>query len=234
MTTVTKMLLALCATFLLLVGGCKKTVEGQEKAWTANVSQVQALSAQYPGFKPALEARLGAAQGIYDSASELTGDAQIDKLSEANRTLTAGFVSDLRSLDKKMKDLREKRVEAAARAGDESSRLGAELAAEDAQKALDRAESLLKDGAKDEASATAVLRKIHGDLDTALSAVDKVLAADAAKKSEQAAAEEAKTAAEAKAAADAEAKVAPWKCEFCDSQNPQDQTSCPSCGAARP
>jgi hypothetical protein len=234
MTTVPKLLLAFCAAFLLLFVGCKKTVESQEKAWTANVAQVQALSAQYPGFKPALEARLGAAQGIYDSASELSGEAQIEKLSEANRALSAGFVADLRSLDAKVKELREKRVQAAAQAGDESSRLGAELAAEDAQKALDRAEELLKEGAKDEAAATAVLKKIHGDLDTARTAVDAVLKADAAKKSEQAAAEEAKSAADAKAKEEAEAKVAPWTCEFCDGQNPADETSCASCGAARP
>jgi septal ring factor EnvC (AmiA/AmiB activator) len=234
MTTATRILLAFCATFLLFLGGCKKTVEGEEKNWTSNVSQIQTLAAQYPGFKPPLDARLAAAQGIYDAAGELDGDAQLQKMVEANRTLMAGFVADLRSLDRKIKELREKRVEAASKAGDDSSRLGAQLAAEDAQKALDRVEATLKEGATDEAAATAILKKVHADLDTARSAIDKVLKADAAKKSEAAAAEEAKAAAEAKAQEEAEAKVAPWKCEFCDGQNPQEETKCASCGAARP
>src|SRR5690606_400790 len=97
-----------------------------------------------------------------------------------------------------------------------------------------RVEATLEAGAKDEAAATAILKKVHGDLDTAQSAVDSVLKADASKKSEQAAAEEAKAAADAKAEADAEAKVAPWTCEYCDGQNPHDQSKCASCGAARP
>jgi chromosome segregation ATPase len=234
MTTATRVLLAFCATFLLLLGGCKKTVENQEKAWTSNVSTVQALGAQYPGFEPALRARLGAAQGIYDAAADLSEDARIDKLAEANRALMAGFVSDLRAVDRKVAQLREKRVEAAAQAGDASSRLGAELAASDAQEALDRVEKVLAAGATNEAEATAILKKVHADLDAARSAVDKVLKVDQAKKSEKAAAEEAKAAAEAEAKAAAEAKVAPWTCEYCDAQNPHDETKCASCGAARP
>jgi hypothetical protein len=234
MTTATKILWAFCATFFLLFAGCKKTVEGEEKAWSSNVSQIQTLTAQYPGFKPPLEARLDSARAIHDAAGALSGDAQLEKLVEANRTLMGGFVGQLRSLDRKIKQLREKRVEAAAQAGDDSSRLGAKLAAEDAQKALDRVDEILKQGAKDEAEASAILQKIHADLDTARAAIDKVLKVDATRKSEQAAAQEAKAAADAKAKEEAEAKVAPWKCEYCDGQNPAEETKCGSCGAARP
>ena len=60
-------------TAIVLVVGCAKTVEGETKAWNDNVAQLNALIAQYPGFKPALEARLAAAKKTYDAASTMTG-----------------------------------------------------------------------------------------------------------------------------------------------------------------
>ncbi|MCX4245591.1 hypothetical protein [Paraliomyxa miuraensis] len=233
MSTVNRILVAWLAVAMLLLGGCKKTVEGEQAAWTSNVEKVNALMATYPGFKPALEERMGKAKGIYDASEGLDGEAKANKLGEANSTLMGGYVRDLQQLDKDMKDLRTKRVEAAAKAGDESSRLGAKVAAEDANKALDRADKALAAGAKDEASATAVVKKIKDDIATAAKAVDAVLEADKDKKDEKKATEDAKEAKDAAAKADADAKVAPWKCEYCGSENPHDEASCKSCGAPR-
>jgi colicin import membrane protein len=216
----------------LLAGACSKSVEGETRKWTANSARVDELGAQYPGFKSALQARKTAAQQLHDAAGSLDGDAKIEKLAAANSALMAGFVHDLEALEAKVKQLREARVEAAAKAGDQT-RLGAKVAAEDAQKALDRVDAALKAGAADEAAAAAVLRKLGDDLDTAQRALDKVLAVDQAKKDEAAAAKTADEAAEAKEAADAAAKVAPWKCAYCDAQNPHDEASCKSCGAPR-
>jgi DNA repair exonuclease SbcCD ATPase subunit len=221
-------LLLFLVTFVFATG-CKKTAEGEAAKWDAGVGQVKALIAQYPGFKPALEARLQKAQAIYDAAASLADEAKVDKMAEANTTLRRDFVADLGSLDDKMKQLREKRVEAAAQAGDASTRLGAQVAAEDAQKALDRAEKALEQGAADEAAAVAVLDKIEADLDAARAAIDKVVKADKDKKAAAAAAADA----DAQAKAAAEAKVAPWKCEYCGTENKHDQTSCSSCGAPR-
>src|SRR5690606_8163019 len=108
------------------------------------------------------------------------------------------------------------------------------VAAEDAQRALDRADAALKAGAADEAAAAAVVKKIDGDLDTALKALDKVLAVDRAKKDEAAAAKQSEADAKAAAAAAEAAKTAPWKCAHCDSENPHDEGQCKSCGAPRP
>ena len=117
---------------------------------------------------------------------------------------------------------------------DESSRLGAKVAAEDAKKTVDRVEKMLKDGAKDDAAAAAVMKKILADIKTAQAAVDKVGEVDkkkTEKKDQDKKAEEDKAAAE-KAAADA--AVADWTCEYCDTKNKHDATACSSCGAARP
>lgn len=217
----------------LAASACSKSVEGETQRWSTGTSRVAELSAQYPGFRGAIEARKAAAQKIHEAAAGLEGDAKIEKLAEANKALMGGFVDDLDDLDDKMKRLRESRVEAASKASDASSRLGASVAAEDAQRALERAEAALRAGAADEAGAAAVLKKVMGDLDTAQEAVDKVVAADRSKKAD---ADAAKRADEAKtadaAAADAAAK-APWKCGYCESENPHDETSCKSCGAPR-
>ncbi len=218
---------------LLVVTGCKKTAEGQTKSWKANTAKVDKLQAQYPGFKAPLEARLSSAKSIFESASSLSGEEQVDKMSEANQKLMAGFVGKLGGLEASVKELRDKRVEAAAKAGDESSRLAAKVAADDAGKTLERIESVLKEGAADEAAANAILEKVTADLATAQSAVDKVLEVDGKKKKDKADAADAKAEAEAKAKADAEAKVADWKCQYCGSMNKHDHTDCKSCGAPR-
>lgn len=221
-------------TAILLVTGCSKTVEGESKAWTANVAQVNALMAQYPGMKPALEARLAAAQKSWDATGSMSGDAQIDAMAKANAELNAGFVNDLKGLDAKLKKLRESSVEVAAKAGDDSSRLGAKVAAEDAQKTVARVEKTLADGAKDEAAATAVMKKVLADIDTAQSAINKVSAVDKDKADKKA---EDEKAAQDKAAADkaaADAAVADWTCEYCSTTNKHDVTACSSCGAPRP
>lgn len=221
-------------TAILLVTGCSKSVEGESKAWTANVGQVNALMAQYPGMKPALEARLAAAQKSWDATSSMSGDAQIDAMAKANAELKAGFVNDLQGLDAKLKKLRESSVEVAAKAGDDSSRLGAKVAAEDAQKTVARVEKTLADGAKDEAAATAVMKKVLADIDTAQSAINKVSAVDKDKTEKKA---EDEKAAQDKADADkaaADAAVADWTCEYCSTTNKHDVTACSSCGAPRP
>ena len=233
MSIVPRTLVAWLAVLMLLLGGCKKSIEGEQQAWKTNTEQVKGLMATYPGFKAPLEARLTKAGELHDSADSLDGDAKIDKLAEANSTLMAGWVRDLQGLDEAMKDLRTKRVEAAARAGDESTRLGAKVAAEDAQKALDRSQKALETGAKDEAGATAVVKSVKSDIDTAAKAVKAVLDADKGKKDEKVAEQETKDAKDAAAKAEAEAKVAPWKCEYCGTENPHDATSCTSCGAPK-
>jgi hypothetical protein len=233
MSTFTRTFLALLAALMLVLTGCKKSVEGETKKWEDNVAHVKELMAKYPGFKPALEARLKSATTVYDAAASLADDAKIEKLAAANTAITKDFVAGLDALEPKMKQLREKRVEAAAKAGDESSRLGAKVAAEDAQKALDRAEKSLEAGAADEASAAVVVAKIASDIDTAAAAVDKVLAVDKDKKDDAKAAADAKSAADAKAKAEADAKVAPWKCEYCGAENKAEHGKCESCGAPR-
>lgn len=219
---------------VLLAAACSKSVEGESKKWAANQTTVTTLAAQYPGFKDAIEARKQRAQKLFDEAANLDGEQKIEKLSSANTTLMQGFVGDLNRIDSKLKKLRESRVEAASQAGDKSSRLGAKVAAQDAQKTVERVEKLLKTGAKDEASADAILKKANSDIKTAQAAVDKVMAVDKKKQDQKAADKKAAADTKAKEKADADAKTAPWTCEYCKGSNPHTENKCTSCGAPRP
>ena len=221
-------------TMILLVTGCSKTVEGESQKWDANVAKVNGLGAKYPGMKPALDARLTAAKTTYDSAASLEEKAKIEAMAAANTALMGGFVTKLDGVEGSLAKLRESRVAAASMAGDESSRLAAKLAAEDAQKTIERVEKTLKDGAKDEASATAIVDKVTTDIATSQKAVDKVLEGDKKKADAKDADKAATDAAAAKADADKAAAVADWTCEFCDTTNKHDATACSSCGAPKP
>lgn len=234
MSTVARTLLACLAVLVLTLGGCKKSVEGELNAWKANVDRIKKLEAQYPGFQSALQARLADAQKVYGSAESLADDAKLEKLADANAKLRGGFVGQLEELDKKIEKLRKARVDAASKAGDESSRMAAKVAAQDAEKALERIEAILKRGAKDDASAKAVLSKALADLKVAQEAVDAVLKNDAKKKKDAETAKKKAEVASAEAEADAKAQTAPWRCEYCGSSNPHDQHKCESCGAAAP
>ena len=232
-STVNRILVVWLAVLMLLLGGCKKSVEGEQQAWKTNTEQVKGLVATYPGFKAPLEARLTKAGELHDAADSLDGDAKLEKLAEANSTLMSGWIRELQGLDEAMKDLRTKRVEAAAEAGDESSRLGAKVAAEDAQKALDRAQKALETGAKDEAGATAVVKSVKSDIETAAKGVKAVIDADKDRKDEKSSEQQANDAKDAAAKAEADAKVAPWKCEYCGAENPHDLATCEKCGAPK-
>jgi hypothetical protein len=215
--------------FVFGLGGCKKTVENQTAAWKSNLKTVEALQAKYPGFKPALQARIDEAKPMHEAASSLEGDAAIDKLSSANSTLMKGFVRDLDRVEKLTKELREARVEVTAKAGDASQREGAKVAAADAEKALSRTEEALKKGARSPGDADAVVKKIISDLETAKKAIDKVAGVQKDKDDKAKADKDAKD----KKDADAKAAVADWKCEYCGNMNPHDKKECGGCGAPK-
>lgn len=221
--------LLLLTLFVFGLGGCKKTVENQTAAWKSNLATVQSLQAKYPGFKPALQARIDEATPIHEAATSLEGDAAIDKLSAANSALMKGFVGDLGRIETATKKLREARVDVTAKASDASIREGAKVAAADAEKALSRAEEVLKKGAKNPTDADAVVKKVLSDLETAQKAIDKVRGVQSDKK----AAAKADKDAAAKKDADAKAAVADWKCEYCGKMNPHDHKDCGGCGAPK-
>lgn len=71
------LMLSLLLMFAVL--GCKKTTEGETKAWHANQVEIERLQAKYPSFKSALDNLLTAAKADFDAAGK---DAE--KMAAAN------------------------------------------------------------------------------------------------------------------------------------------------------
>jgi hypothetical protein len=222
---------------LLVAASCKKTVEGENQAWTNNLAQVQTLAATYPGFANALHEQQKTAEAAMAAARELSDkEASAKKMADANSLLSDGFVSTLSRLDSRQKELRGKLITASMEAEHAADAAGAKAATDDAQRILRNLDDALKAGAPDAATATAVLRKIDGDLSTAASNVDRVLAAAKARKAELAKANGATgatTPANGAAAPAAPAVKVQWKCSYCNNMNDDSRTKCEHCGAPR-
>jgi hypothetical protein len=219
---------------LAMFVGCPSSPQEEQSKFERLRTDVKGLVALYPGFKAPLEARVAEASKAFDAGKAASDEkSQINMISEASRQLMGGYVSDLRNLDGKIKDVRAKIVEVSGLGTDDPSKASVKAASDDAQKALTDVEARVKTGAKDDAEAKAVLGKVMGDLASAMSNLDKVKASITEKT-------KAVDAAKTKAADDAKAQDAaaqkakePWKCSRCDSKNPVTETKCPSCGAAR-
>jgi rubrerythrin len=222
----------------LLSASCKRTVEGEDQAWNANLRHVQELSAQYPGFANALTEQKKRAEEAM-AAARTVGDKEqaARKMGEANALLGSGFVSTLGQLDSRTRALRAKLVTATTDAEHGSDQAGAKVATDDAQRILRNADDALKSGAGDPDAAGALLRKIDGDLTSASSNLDRVIASAKSRKTEATKAAAAAAGGSAAAAASggsaAPVKVT-WKCTYCDHINDDSAKKCPNCGAPRP
>src|ERR1700761_636539 len=93
----------------LFAAGCKATVEGENKAWDANVQKVNQLAAVYPGFANALHEQEKRAEDAMTQARAVSDkEQQARKMSDANAVLNGGFVATLSGLASRTRSLREK------------------------------------------------------------------------------------------------------------------------------
>src|SRR5262245_8585183 len=80
--------LVVAAGALALWAACKKTVEGESKAWTRGVERVQSLATLYPGFAPALTAQRQRAEEAMKAADGVSNaEEKAKKMGEANNLL---------------------------------------------------------------------------------------------------------------------------------------------------
>lgn len=222
-----------CVVLLLTVAACKKSVEGESKRWTSANRTVDELSVLYPGFKTALEEQRQKAKAAMDAAEAVSDEKQrISAMSAANSMLTSGFVGELRDADQSIKKIRDKVIEVSGKAADESDRLTAKQAADQATQVVTQVEGVLKRGATDAASAGILLKKVTTDLRAAQDTLDRV--AKIAQDKQQAKEAAQQPAAGGTGQAPAEQPAATWTCDHCDHNNPAEATTCQNCGAPHP
>lgn len=162
---------------MLCLIGCKASVEGEEKAWTANQQKVKELSVLFPKFAPALveqqaqvELALNEARGLADK------DAAAKAMHDANALISEGWVTKLAGLEKKKTALDGKWTQAhadATAAGAADSIKELEVQVYTAQQSY---KALLDNGADDITTASTLVKKVDGELSLASNAADKVSA----------------------------------------------------------
>jgi hypothetical protein len=226
----TQVVMAVVVAATMLSAGCKRTVEGEDQAWTANLKRTQELAAQYPGFAGALREQQKRAEDAMTQARAVSDKEQAAKqMGAANAILNEGFVYTLSQVEPRTRALRQKLVDATTAAEHASDQAGAKVATDDAQRILRNADDALKAGASDAASAGVVLRKLDADLSSASSNLDRVIASAKARKQEAT-----KAAAAASGASTAPVAATQWKCTYCGHLNDAIAKKCTECGAPKP
>jgi DNA repair exonuclease SbcCD ATPase subunit len=224
-------LVALFAVIALSLVACEKTEKGESKRWEQGLTELTELSATYPGFRGAIDLVRSKAESAMETARGISDKEQrIEAMAIANRSLSSGFIGQLRGVDKQIKKLREQVLSLTGDAETDDEKRVLDEAKKQADATFASVDSLLKAGARTPAEASAILEKIDSDLDFAGKALKQVRDRIGARKRAETAAVEAKAAAD-KAAQEA---VAPWTCGYCDHENPHDARKCSNCSADRP
>jgi hypothetical protein len=230
------------ATAITLIGsGCGKSIEGEGKKWDRNVAKAQETVVIYPGFGTILAAELAAAEAAMantDTAADKKARAK--QMATANAMLSKGTFGLLRGIESDIKDVQRTIISASSKAMDHNDRMAAEQAADLAKTALAQANALLKKGATDSVTTTALLKRAKGSLEQAKAGLRQVIqsidrkkkAAVNAARPKPAPKTTTKRAPSTVKAAPAKTKK-PWKCKYCGSLSADKVLKCKSCGAGR-
>lgn len=217
-----------------LFAACKKTEEGESRQWKRSLEDLGGLSVTYPGFKAALQDLQSKAERAMDEAIAVADkEARIEAMAKANRMLSTGFTDGLRKADDRIKKLRKRLVDLAGSAATDAEKLSLAEAKTQVEKAIESAETKLRQGASDVATAATVVKNATKDLDFARDALKGVSDRISARVRSEKNAKAAQVDKEAAAAQAEEAKVAPWTCEYCSHENPHDAAKCSNCGAPK-
>jgi uncharacterized phage infection (PIP) family protein YhgE len=226
--------LTLAVTMALLLGGCKKTVEGESKAWKRNLRRADKLSALYPGFTAPIKEQKKQAETIMTAAKRLSDEgASAKKMAEANSKLYGGFVYKLAQVDDKIKKLRSQMTTASTVARDKIDRAAAQQVSADTRRVIKEVNERLKKGAPIMGAAVAVMGKVSSDLNHAKKNLGRVISSAKAKQRAKKKAKKSKDKEKKAAKGKAEKAKASWKCSYCDAMNKTSAMKCGNCNAPR-
>lgn len=227
---------ALFAVFLL--AGCGgKNPEKQLAKWDREVQAAKQLIAANPAFAGVLEAEMTAAEKTLESAKTVSdAKEKAKKISTATKMLRGGVFGKLRRVKTEISEVRKQIVEAAAVGRDDSDRLAAYQAGDQAKEILAKAEQKLSRGASDPAQAMALLNETYTELDAISDTLDSLIErvekkTEAAGNARKTTVGTDKTGTAAKPPPPPVAKM--WTCEYCGGKAKGDAVKCPHCGAAR-
>ena len=221
-----------------MLNACGPTLESSNEDWERNKKAMAQLKTDYAAFTPLIDQKLEEAQKAWDAAKGISDEEKkLDKMVEANQTLSGGSIGNLRSIKDKISGLKTKK-ESLMKLDVASYKLEdrTQDAFEAVKKAIKKAEKVMY-MTKDEFS----IDEAPGKLDRAFSGLtdaykeveiiidlinkeNNKIAAEEKDKEQQIEDKKVETEKEKEAKAD-------YKCEYCGTMNKADNKKCSSCGA---
>ncbi len=230
-----KKLSLLLVAVLALGVSCKKTVEGEKKAWERNLKNIETLSYEYPSFKTVLNEQITRAEPVMKAAEAIIDEKEkIKKMGEANSLLNAAFVRNLGEIKSLKEGLKTKIIDVRGLDLEYSERRGADRAIDDADDALRQADYKLRENIENATQADVVTNAVVSNLKSAESNLERITEKVAEREEEEQKVEEEKELAEEKAEEEKRQAALPVKCEYCGTENSPDAETCKSCGAPLP
>lgn len=222
--------------FILLISvfltSCKKTVESEKRSWDVNLREANELKYEYPSFTGVITEQIKSAETGMNEAL-LLGDEKmkIQKMSEANGLLNVTFIRNLKEIKSLKYSIRSKSTEARGLKLEYNEMISSNRAIADGERAVYDSDIKLKNSVNSIPDAEALSALVFADLKTAVSNLDRIIAAVKErenlekKKTEQLAAD---AAAAEKQKTEA---LQPVKCSYCGELNLAAAINCKACGA---
>lgn len=212
--------------FLLLAVSCQKSLDGELKAYEANIKKLDALSSKYPSFRTAVEIVKKDAAAQFETAKKLSEEkSKIEGISAANKIARPAFLNNIDEIEKLLRNLPNKFSEATQKAFDENDKEAAKIAIRTTEDDIYDTKARLQNARMSSPNeANAVTDEILTLLKSAETRLDKVMETSDSKRDDQ------KTS-EAKKDSQKAADSKPVKCGHCGKVCDPGTSSCKSCGA---
>lgn len=212
---------------LFVFAACTKTVESEGKAWESNKQAAKELSIDYPAFKTVIEEQIAKAETVMKEAEGISNEEQkIEKMAEANKMLTSGFIGGLKSIESDLDKMESKVLELQGLQMDSIARRNADRIINTADEAKAKAKDVLNKGATTVADAELVVSKVEKDVDDVIRNLDKAISDVNAQNTETTTSESSADT----SSTPAETDKANVKCDYCGKMNSHDATECKYCG----
>jgi hypothetical protein len=211
---------------LVTAVSCQKSLDGELRAYEANIKKLDALSSKYPSLRIAVETVKKDATIQYETAKKLSEEkSKIEGISAANKIARPKFVNNIDEIEKLVISLPNKFSEATQKAFDENDKEAVKIAIRTTEDDIFDAKARLQNARISSSNeANSVTDEILSLLENAENRLDKVIESADAKREDQKKSEAKK---DSQKAADSK----PVKCGHCGKVCDPGSNSCKSCGA---
>jgi len=170
-----KVLTGLVVIFLV---SCGSSPENEINKWETNMASMTEMKESYPAFTKVLDNDLRTAKSKWQEAQKMDGDAQIEKMAEANKIFTSGYIANLGSTQYKIEDIVEKQEKINGLKLSQTQRDNANTAIEESNLSIQKAKQILQKITNTPDEASEVVKEANGELISAAGALDRFIKAN--------------------------------------------------------